>query len=878
MSKTIDSLTLALEPPPAHPDDDGPLEKPLSERLLRLWTERGDFSKFSLAELSDGGHDRPIEDKFPGRPELEIAWGPDGEAALQQQQQQPNQAGNGGDDGRQAQDIDTSPMTMEEFVALKEEMMGKIHVAQQSLYSSQALVSLLVAAQKSKPGSAASTSTAAGQGILDSLTATRAPSHTASRAASPGAASNASGTDGGRQAGQTQSNGPTQPPPPGSVAAVEAEFGMDPFSIALTGIDRLEVVEEPRAAEEQEADDGDDISTRKRDDFDRLTFASDAERAEYTKRAQLVLAQKRSAMQKTIDILRAGARHLGGGEESGSATVADSIRAASSSTSSATRQRWEALREAQRNAWGLTPGRPERSEWWGRRQQRADEGEQDVWIGYAVPEARPMYARRGLAYMQRGTAALESSGQHHGSNRQESGATDDGKMLTSSAELVFAARAHRRLEISMRTTQTDGTVRRRRAPWRLAADAAPSDNTKPDVHTRLQAAQDELVDVELFDDLSAEARMLAADGVLQCQSTDESICISLSSTGPDLILELRPTEDAQDTDDDVAVDVAEEDVLLGLLRSFMLFSLVKRYQHRANAEQAERRKAALASRAREGTHPAAPASSSGGKPANSAANPVAGSAKAGTSASKRTRMDLWEGAPCLMPVVGLLHYATFVTQIRSAVQETIEGYARQASGVENAHAETVEFAFEMDAAKSVANASDWLSSVIDLAGASRPATSAGGGGQRPGDLTAAKAFTTASGVPSATAMAIQSLGGTATVTASTKLPTASADSVVPPSPLTGAGQEKVVLAHLTMSYPSNLTVQLPWRLTLSGDLGVTMHQVEIGQRRSEGLTSRRGARADPADAVDLRSMIAAELVASLKRFEVKTAQRASEAK
>lgn len=131
MSATTEGLRLALEPPAIgrkHGLGGGQPVTPLSERLRRLWTERGDFSQFTLADLRDetdkgnkeqksiGGDDRP----------LQIDFGSEGEEALEKAAAglARNQGETDATSG--AKDIDTSAMTMEEFVSLKEQMMGRL--------------------------------------------------------------------------------------------------------------------------------------------------------------------------------------------------------------------------------------------------------------------------------------------------------------------------------------------------------------------------------------------------------------------------------------------------------------------------------------------------------------------------------------------------------------------------------------------------------------------------------------------------------------------------------------------------------------------------------------------------------------------------------
>lgn len=116
-------LLLHLEPPPDAPSSSrlpaSPREAPLSERLLRLWTERGDFSKFSLDQLDDEVDESASGAEGKVSDGLTIGWGPDGEEAYGKLAAEQDHKG-------KAKEVDTSPMTMEEFVQLKEDMMGRL--------------------------------------------------------------------------------------------------------------------------------------------------------------------------------------------------------------------------------------------------------------------------------------------------------------------------------------------------------------------------------------------------------------------------------------------------------------------------------------------------------------------------------------------------------------------------------------------------------------------------------------------------------------------------------------------------------------------------------------------------------------------------------
>lgn len=126
--RMVESLRLALAPSSASFSNNVALQ-PLSQRLHRLWTERGDFSKFSLADLhdedevdegdaKDQGEDTEGEE---GR-RIAIGWAPGEEEGTAVEQKDHEKEG----DGAGSSSLETKPMSMEDFVALKEEMIGKL--------------------------------------------------------------------------------------------------------------------------------------------------------------------------------------------------------------------------------------------------------------------------------------------------------------------------------------------------------------------------------------------------------------------------------------------------------------------------------------------------------------------------------------------------------------------------------------------------------------------------------------------------------------------------------------------------------------------------------------------------------------------------------
>ncbi|PWN29090.1 hypothetical protein BDZ90DRAFT_231090 [Jaminaea rosea] len=834
----VQSLKLALEPPSSNPSTkDVAALQPLSQRLHRLWTERGDFSKFSLKDLRDEEDD----DQAEATGEQDATNGVGGAIKIgwaHGEEDRDKGAASKVDDEHDAQAadkdagslLDTRPMSMEDFVQLKEEMMGRLQIAQQSLYSSQALVSLLVAGHRSR-------ASLLQQGHLDPAKAATS-SNAASRAPSPGAVSSTASESGKAtpakgQPGQASQQ--PQGPPPGSAAAVEAEFGLEPASVALTAIERIEVKEKQRSQAAPGDEDDEDFAERERQDpAGNLEFSNEAERDEYARKTQLVLAQKRQTMRSVVNILRTGARLLDDDDGRGDAGEAST----STSATSATRHHWSTLREAQARGWGITPGRPGRSQYQAQ-VQRADEGEQDAWIGFAVPEARTAYARRGLAYVARDAGEKEdkdSETEEKDVKKPEDSKPSASAPTSSAVKLTFSSRVAKRFKVSLVTLDTEGKVLSRSAST-LPEDDAEDNEVQGSIDAQLRQAQRELVDRELFEDVAAEARLLASQGVVSCESSDDSVLVRLAGNAAastsrletglkrhgTLAMRLEMVDfDASKEEGSEEGESAREpeparSAYVSLMSTLMRLGLVRRYQERATAAASAAR--AEAEKEREKDKPRKPP----GDAASSASN--AGSKKAGAASSqpessstqKRARLDPWIHAPTLMPLVALLHYSSFLFHVRSVVQQALHSASSPAAGSKNE--QDLKGELEMHPAQSIANAAVWMKDLLyapTAAGQAGQAVS----GEGPGEPAAARA--------------IRSLRGSATVTVE-----------VPAEPQLGDGEgasasatRKIVLAHLTLSYPSHLSVQLPWRSTLSGSLGVTMHGVEVhgkGERALHGL-------------------------------------------
>lgn len=692
-------------------------------------------------------------------------------------------------------------------------------VAQQTLYSSQALVSMLVASQRGK----STTSGDAGP-IGDSLAPTRAPSHAPSRAATPGTASTSS---------DKRSQG--QQPPQNSLAAVEAQFGLDPLSVAMTSIERLEVTdkgkERPDEDDNEETDDGEDPAKR-------YAFANDAEQEDFIREKRLVLAQKRAGLSKAVQILRAGANHLGASTPSED----NGKKAGPSSSSTNAHQRWQALREAKRKGWGLTPGRPGRQTPYGQQQIRSDEGEQDAWIGFAVPETRTMYARRGLAYMSHDSEVEEES--------ESLSVSPESQPKTSSSKLIFASRRRRRLRVSLLSTDQHGQTRTLPSRPRPTHDAGSS-NTRQDVDLQLREAQAVLVDQELFDDLAAEARLLSSQGVVSCETTDTVVTLGLAAT-IQLVFELSDTDTKEVRHSGEPEGPSLASSMLSLLEPFLLLNLTQTYEQRAAAAAKER--ARTSANAGPGGPPkatsssAAPKASSGDQPTSKAPAPPQ---VASQPSAKKPKTDLWVRAPYLMPLIGLAHYLSFAAEVRRVVGSVLQAHRTRTtesdSEREKGSNHPAGFEFESNTTESISSPSKWLLQFLE--------------GQT--DDTSSSQKRTDEARSNAKAAAVQSLRGSISLSASIPVPRNRSDinGHTEDQSMDGGSDSsgiKVVLTHLRLGYPSNLTVTLPMRRTLRGHSGVTLHNVEWGNSIETG-SQGVGDDASAASGMDLASLLTSEL-------------------
>lgn len=693
MGSTSTQVRLALEPPPAAkttPADTSTrtsTSAPLSERLHRFWTERGDFSKFTLEDLVEDAGDVGGDAKRlragdgDGKATPRIDWGVVGGEQKYTDEVKALTAATLSGGGKEtspaaAAAAATTPLTIEEFVQLKEEMMGRLHYTQQSLYSSQALVALLVASNKTRTGGASEAVTRAA-----SVAPAAPPTSSQSRTDSP--------APGGSAA-------PAPPPrhPPGSIAAVEAEFGLDPYSVALTSIERRDEFKE-NTNDDGGGGGGGDVGAA------RMEFSNDAQRDEYIARMHSSVAAKRRHAKSAISILRQGARSLndsggGGGVDGGEQqdSPADDANVPSSSTPTPA-SRWSALRQAQRLGWGLTPGRPGTAIG---SSTRPDEGEQDAWVGYGVPESRAVYRRNALAYF---------------------GGTRDGDSDNASAATpTFVARRNKRLRVDV-VAAGEGVA--------AGEDANPTTRTFPlksaDGHgdtamAALSAAQSELIDCELFDEVRNQARVLASMGVVECKCPTDGLVVVELGDGVEVRFELvssggggggeeeerrdgegegeaklpakgtavddegkakLPAKDYSTADDEgKAKDVAQGSILQSvstaaatatefpssalssrLLLAAARLSLVKTYQARADAEKRRRLKherERLEAQNRRGGGVKKPVDENNANTNKNKPKPVVATPTAAAATTTTPAADPWQVAPFLMPLLSLLHY------------------------------------------------------------------------------------------------------------------------------------------------------------------------------------------------------------------------------
>jgi Subunit 17 of Mediator complex len=347
-------------------------QPPLSTRLLKLWSERGDFSRFSSKSLKVQQDDAQAEgEEKADKVDFHIDEGAnDEDDAHSAGEDEPGRSASRaqGQDLAEEEAHEPNMMTVEEMIDLKEAMLQQLTAAQHSVHFSDMLVSLLIAGAKPAIPTSAT-------GLLSSAaSATGANSRAGSPELTAGKAGSSAGGAGGTQgAGDESSQAPWG--------------GLDPH---VLGVSKIALQDDPV----EDVDEG--------EKYPPARVNALKSRHELARERALALGSKRDGMYEAIDILRNGAMQirqaLGVGLGEGDDEAADDAQAEASSNKIALAEkiRYEGFRriKAGGGAWGLKGGRPIEEEI--RRKEgllvqgmpnpSKQEEARDAWIGWGPPE------------------------------------------------------------------------------------------------------------------------------------------------------------------------------------------------------------------------------------------------------------------------------------------------------------------------------------------------------------------------------------------------------------------------------------------------------------------------------------------------------------
>lgn len=506
---------------------------PLSLRLRKLWAEKGDFSRFKVASLSTSSgskgddQERNVNSWDLGASLCSLADAEEGEP--------PGKTGESKGDtlNKETAERGKVVMSIQDMLDLRRSMMVKLGTAQNALYFSHALVSLLINSYRADHASASNPSAAARAGSPTSNSAGGAAAVKVDTAASVSAMQRHTNTSHVM----------------GSAANLEAELGID---VNVFGASRLEAERkevEPRGGNVVMEEDGDSDDD---DEFENLEAEvkrqkrvyrkmSDTEREERARELVDCYQSKRQGINRAAEILRRGASALRGSKE----------------RNEQERLRWQVLSEAKKTGWTLTPDKPVRGTASNKRElledvnRRKDEPARDAWVGYAIPEANTKYRIKALAYFNHDNFASSDTPCH---------------------TLAFASRPRKHLRVKFivgsETWSSDGTQEQR---------GVETDS----VNGQLRQAQSELADAEVFDAVVHECRAMATSS-LYSTTIDHEDSISISMKGVEMRLEMVKDKDQQDAiaaeDEKQSHSSALATIALALLR----LGLMRHYRNRDN--------------------------------------------------------------------------------------------------------------------------------------------------------------------------------------------------------------------------------------------------------------------------------------------------------
>ncbi|PWN96213.1 hypothetical protein FA09DRAFT_331455 [Tilletiopsis washingtonensis] len=587
---------------------DGELEygpagaEPLAVRLARLWAERGDFGRLDFAKLRAAAE---LEQK-QAEDSSAAASGSKSSAWVVGDEEEAKEGEKASSSKRPAspdvakRKAEIKPAELDE---LKHMMWNKLHEAHSSLYHSHALVSLLLLSRPTPGGIG------------------RAPG---SRGDSPAIGAGGASSSGGLRAGSLAGRGVSSAPP-GSAAALSEELGLEASNVgvSLLGERPTEREDEEQRLKEQDEDDGLYSSAKHAARLARLDAKLTAEEADTRARALIGTHDAtRRGILRAADILRRGAKEMTdvlppnkGGGERGEAEM----------------RRWQGLKDARNSGWGLTPGMVGVAA----RSVSKEEGARDAWVGWGIPEAHPEQKQRALAYFSPtvSTAPAASTLAPDAAAMGVEGPAEAAAPPPSHG-LMFLARPRTRLRVSFTLRDEEDT----RIVWWSDAPDVEREQAASEFSTideELRRAQEEMADAELFTILVRETRALHTSASMLSSVSASSVTLSVTPR-VEMCFELVPIADSS------AADKPQTDrkikplpsgskeqqdrissPLARLVLAYLRLGLIARYRDRASGRSQRVRKDSEEK-----------------------------------SASEKSRAALLE------PLLGLTHYASFISKLR----------------------------------------------------------------------------------------------------------------------------------------------------------------------------------------------------------------------
>lgn len=519
-----------------------PAELPLSIRLQKLWSERGDFSRFRASTLLQDDQ-VVVKSKDTKNADLEEDLGinltdlddpaintaerkKDGETELQD-------------------DLDTKRgdiMSIQEMIQVRKDMLDKLGLAHNSLYFSHALVSLLI--NSTKPGNEAPSIVGNGGPSSNTRAGSAADASNRLGADIPGGATSSRSVTGGTQA-------------MGSSIALETELGIEPYIFGASRIEALRRDMERNTEDEEEddnepieADDDEEEAEKETARIERQTAKLlDEEVEEHAKDLVERVEGKKEGIKSAIDILRKGAKTIDPANEGAGRE----------------KVRWQALMVARRSGWSLTPDKPIRGTAAKKRELlqdfgpiKRDEPARDAWIGYAVPESSTRYVRQALAYLS------------HSSTEGD----------RPSDALLFASRSQKKIKLEViigdEIWSSDGLEGR-------------ENDSISSLDQVFRQAQDELVDEELFDSIVAESRIISIAGLSSVSiDNEDQVTFDLNEFTKLRFMRYDVSNEVVDSAKDGSSEQQHLSPIMASIMAILRLGLIGRYRLKAGIESKTR--------------------------------------------------------------------------------------------------------------------------------------------------------------------------------------------------------------------------------------------------------------------------------------------------